>query len=662
MASATAVQRPVPAPVYLPPLHRVVPAEPAVAADAVHISFVTERSDANGVRTVDVVRALQSDTIQDVKLRLRTRGHRVSNGHALVFGDRTLAEHEVVGELMGQLADADAAGYPYRHIFVRLRDIDAVSLTTMQRTVSFDTSVDVGAAPAPADGGPRSLEAGPTQSRSPRSALTALIDSQPNSVVLRNGSGSLSDFSAGGPAFGSDTVVHLVIRKSAKIDWRLAGSKVELSISAGACAGRLTEKAEAAGGVLRGAHQLLYNGEVLVAGKSLGSYGIQQGAVLELVPVEAEDLPDGSPTLSSPDHELFEDWQAARAGLAAGSQPRLAAQGTGGSYFLSNASGRNVAVFKPQDEEPGAVFNPRGHSGSGDAAGSALRRGVRPGEGALREVAAFLLDRAHFAGVPPTALVSCQPQTLDAAVAAAGGPPAAADGALAVGVKVGSLQQFVHADSDCEDRGPAPFPVQEVHKIAQLDLRLANTDRNGGNILARCKTDGSWQLIPIDHGYTLPSTFADVSFEWLYWPQARAPFSAATRAYIAGLSSEADLATLAAHHLRLSPESERVFKASTMLLQKGAARGLSPYAIGLIMCREEETVRSPMEGIHANALQLATSETSAVVAGHGAALMRHATVADTGAFEAAYVRHLGALLDEYLDDLVLEGMSAGVAA
>lgn len=80
------------------------------------------------------------------------------------------------------------------------------------------------------------------------------------------------------------------------------------------------------------------------------------------------------------------------------------------------------------------------------------------------------------------------------------------------------------------------------------------------------------------------------------------------------------------------------------------------------MCREEESVRSPMEGIHANALQLATSQTSAAVAGHGAALMRQATVADTVAFEAAYSRHLAALLDEYLDDLVLEGMSAGVAA
>ena len=95
-----------------------------------------------------------------------------------VFGDRTLAEHEVVGELMGQLADADSSAYPYRHIFVRLRDIEAVSLTTMQRTVSFDASVEAGAVPAA--GALRSLEAGPQQIRSPRSALTALIDSQAN--------------------------------------------------------------------------------------------------------------------------------------------------------------------------------------------------------------------------------------------------------------------------------------------------------------------------------------------------------------------------------------------------------------------------------------------------------------------------------------------------
>ena len=37
-----------------------------------------------------------------------------------------------------------------------------------------------------------------------------------------------------------------------------------------------------------------------------------------------------------------------------------------------------------------------------------MRKGVLPGEGAVREVAAFVLDHQHFAGVPPTALVSCQ--------------------------------------------------------------------------------------------------------------------------------------------------------------------------------------------------------------------------------------------------------------
>ena len=35
---------------------------------------------------------------------------------------------------------------------------------------------------------------------------------------------------------------------------------------------------------------------------------------------------------------------------------------------------------------------------------------------------------------------------------------------------------------------------------------------------------GAHELVPIDHGYVLPDTFQDISFEWLYWPQARAPF------------------------------------------------------------------------------------------------------------------------------------------
>ncbi len=37
----------------------------------------------------------------------------------------------------------------------------------------------------------------------------------------------------------------------------------------------------------------------------------------------------------------------------------------------------------------------------------------------------------------------------------------------------------------------------QVHKIAQLDIRMANTDRNGGNILACHGADGRWELVPV---------------------------------------------------------------------------------------------------------------------------------------------------------------------
>ena len=73
-------------------------------------------------------------------------------------------------------------------------------------------------------------------------------------------------------------------------------------------------------------------------------------------------------------------------------------------------------------------------------------------------------------------------------------------------------------------------------------------------------------------------------------------------------------------------------------------------------------MRSPMEAIHANALQLAASEASAAVTGHGQAMARRGVSKDDAAVESAYLRHLAALLDEYLDDLVLEGMAAGTAA
>lgn len=100
-----------------------------------------------------------------------------------------------------------------------------------------------------------------------------------------------------------------------------------------------------------------------------------------------------------------------------------------------------------------AVNNPKGGGSSADDFGSGLRRGIKPGEGAVREVAAFLLDHQHFSGVPPTAMVTCLQRR----------PSADITGAVSLEeAKLGSLQQFVKSDGDCEERGSSVFAVKEV--------------------------------------------------------------------------------------------------------------------------------------------------------------------------------------------------------
>jgi hypothetical protein len=155
-------------------------------------------------------------------------------------------------------------------------------------------------------------------------------------------------------------VVHLVVHKSAKVNWHhKSENKFELSISSSDTVDTLMRKIEAANGLALEAGEVLLDGQPLAPGQPLAAYGITKGInKLELLPVEpdvprdADALPDGSPSLASPLHGLHHHWQAARAGLAEGLAPTLSKAGTGGSYFLQDVRGRPVAVFKPQDEEP----------------------------------------------------------------------------------------------------------------------------------------------------------------------------------------------------------------------------------------------------------------------------------------------------------------------
>jgi hypothetical protein len=116
-------------------------------------------------------------------------------------------------------------------------------------------------------------------------------------------------------------------------------------------------------------------------------------------------------------------------------------------------------------------------------------------------------------------------------------------------LKLGSLQEFIYHIADTSEFGASRFRTRDVHAIGILDIRLFNTDRHAGNILVRepasssasrdpmsrsnsrasfrthgdvaaaVVASGSYELIPIDHGFCLPEALEAPYFEWLHWPQ-----------------------------------------------------------------------------------------------------------------------------------------------
>jgi len=434
-----------------------------------------------------------------------------------------------------------------------------------------------------------------------------------------------------------------------------------------------------------------------------------------------------SPSTLSHAGSLSHALRQAQIGLSNGYQPSLSKAGTGGAYFLKGDGGKVVAVFKPEDEEPLARNNPRRRERSGGNAdddsgvgvpgrddmtfsGSStsmlsqswsgggmsilggrmrnestvegLKRGSRVGDGAANEVAAYLIDHGGRAGVPATALVN-----LRCSAAGAGSRG---------GVKRGALQEFVHSVGDAEEISPSLFLTQDVHGIAILDMRIAQCDRHGGNVLVVDDSDvafgsgsvsdeggssapnsplrydddddndgmgnfekwimhdrssmedtidgrpksksfsdnkGRYRLVPIDNGYAFPASLADLTFEWAWWPQANEPFSKEDLEYIAALDSEVDLALLSRHGLPLRPACAHVVRTCTTCLKVCAAHGMTPADIAGVMQREFGG-RSPLEKLSKRALQVSASEMSEGSSDH-----------------AAYVSALTNLLEEYCAEM-----------
>ena len=312
---------------------------------------------------------------------------------------------------------------------------------------------------------------------------------------------------------------------------------------------------------------------------------------------------------------LRECMLAAQRGLSLNLKPLLAVEGLGGTYFLRDNKKQCVACFKPQDEEPGGINNPRGLVGMHGQI--AQERGIKAGEACAREMAAYLLDHERFAGVPATAMAEASHHSFNHS-----------NGKEKP--KLGMLQEYVIHDDVAGDLSPDLFSVNEVHKIGILDIRCVNTDRNEGNILVRygrdkteyARKDGfthslpKWRqvkrsannitLVPIDHGYCFPKTFniGWCDWCWLGWKQTKKPFDKKTLEYISKLDPDADIERLR-KETDIPKECLRNSKIATVLLKQGAAAGLLLFEIADIMSRNNLERPSDLEEAVARAQAMA---------------------------------------------------------
>ncbi|KAF5801345.1 putative 1-phosphatidylinositol 4-kinase [Helianthus annuus] len=503
------------------------------------------------------MRVSESDSIASVKLRIQSYKGFVVKNQKLVCGGRELSRGDCLVKDYG-VSDGNVV-----HLVVRISDIQVINVKTScgkEFTFHVGKNHDVGYVK-------RQLAKG----------KKGLVDVEEQEVLFKGeqieDERLINDICKN----NNDAVIHLIVRKSAKIRAKPVEKNFELSIVAPQ-SNDLKERDLAVRQLKNGGHGIEYYG-------SVPKEGLNRNIRLEPVIV--------NPKAAIPS-VLLDLINSTYDGLLKGNYPIRSSEGTGGAYLMMDASGsKYLSVFKPIDEEPMAVNNPRGLPLSTD--GEGLKKGTTVGEGALREVAAYILDHPKgerrsvsgehkgFSGVPPTFLATCLHKGFNHP-----------DG---VKEKIGSLQMFMENNGSCEDMGPSSFPVDEVHKISVLDIRMANADRHAGNILVSKSEDGQPVLIPIDHGYCLPTSFEDCTFDWLYWPQARQPFNPETINYIKSLDAEEDIALLNFYGWNLPSECARTFRISTMLLKKGVEKGFTPFVIGNIMCRENLNTKSVIEEI-----------------------------------------------------------------
>uniref|UniRef100_A0A8C4QBC2 Phosphatidylinositol 4-kinase type 2 n=1 Tax=Eptatretus burgeri TaxID=7764 RepID=A0A8C4QBC2_EPTBU len=249
--------------------------------------------------------------------------------------------------------------------------------------------------------------------------------------------------------------------------------------------------------------------------------------------------------------------------------PERIQQGSSGSYFSKDPSGRTIGVFKPKDEEPYGHLNPKWTKW--------IQKNCCPccfgrdclvlNQGYLSEVGASLIDqKLELNIVPKTKVVwlacktfyygpidRCKSQGKKYALEKM---PAVGRRFRRIGLppKMGSFQLFVEGYKDADfwlrrfETEPLPENMRrqfqlEFEKLVVLDYIIRNTDRGNDNWLIKYdlpvseNRDSEWMMVKepmikiaaIDNGLAFPFKHPDswraYPFYWSWLSQAKVPFS-----------------------------------------------------------------------------------------------------------------------------------------
>ncbi|XP_054745678.1 phosphatidylinositol 4-kinase type 2-beta isoform X1 [Anastrepha obliqua] len=197
------------------------------------------------------------------------------------------------------------------------------------------------------------------------------------------------------------------------------------------------------------------------------------------------------------------------AAIAAGVMPERIYQGSSGSYFVKNAAGKILGVFKPKDEEPYGRLNPKWTKWMHKLCCPCCfgRACLIPNQGYLSEAGASLVDRKlNLNIVPKTRVVRLVAETFNYARIDRQKAklkrrikehyPSAHFNRMSLPLKTGSFQLFVEGYKDADywlrrfEQEPLSVKLGEsfqlqFERLVVLDYIIRNTDRGNDNWLIR---------------------------------------------------------------------------------------------------------------------------------------------------------------------------------